>query len=62
MWSCFAIGNTNSRYRFSCGIKSFVDRWSKAGPSHHCAIGVGHLANKLKKIAFLLGIQVVEIK
>lgn len=56
------IGNTNSRYRFSCGIKSFVDRWSKAGPSHHCAIGVGHLANKLKKIAFLLGIQVVEIK
>lgn len=56
------IGNTNSRYRFACGIRSFIDQWSKAGPSHHCAIGVGHIAGKLRKLAFLFGIPIVEVK
>lgn len=55
------IGNTNSRYRFACGIKSFIDKWSKAGPSHHCAIGIGHLAEKIEKAGFLLGMPVVKV-
>jgi L-arabinose isomerase len=55
------IGNTNSRYKFSISAKDFVNRWAKQGPSHHCAIGVGHMASKITKFGNLLGIRTVQI-
>ena len=55
------IGNTNSRYRFSIGAKAFIDQWSKQGPAHHCAIGVGHIAHKIEKLGKVLNISVVRI-
>ncbi len=55
------IGNTNSRYRFSIGVKKFMNDWSKAGPAHHCAIGVGHIGNKIEKLGALLNLETVRI-
>jgi len=55
------IGNTNSRYRFSIGVREFMKRWNKEGPAHHCAIGVGHLHSKLEKLAALLDIEVIKV-
>ncbi|MAV80322.1 MAG: arabinose isomerase [Flavobacteriaceae bacterium] len=55
------IGNTNSRYKFSLGVKEFINSWSIEGPSHHCAIGVGHIADKIEKFGYLLNLEVIKI-
>ena len=55
------IGNTNSRYKFSIGAKGFMNHWSAGGPAHHCAIGTGHIAGKIEKLAALLGIGMNKV-
>jgi L-arabinose isomerase len=55
------IGNTNSRYRFALPAREFVDAWCKAGPAHHCAIGVGRAADGIGKLAGLLGIECLRV-
>lgn len=55
------IGNTNSRYRFSIGARRFVTEWSEQGPAHHCAVGVGHIAHKLRCLAELLRMEITQV-
>lgn len=55
------IGNTNSRYKFSMNAKQFMNAWSHGGPAHHCAIGLGHLGNKIEKLGAMIGVEVSRI-
>jgi len=55
------IGNTNSRYRFSIGARQFVNDWNAHGPAHHCAVGLGHIADKIDKLGKLLGVEVARV-
>ncbi len=55
------IGNTNSRYRFAIGAKAFINEWSKSGPAHHCAIGVGRWASQIEKLGALLSLEVRRV-
>ena len=55
------IGNTNSRYRFPIGARAFIQRWNEQGPAHHCAVGIGHVADKLQKLGELLNMDVVRV-
>ena len=55
------IGNTNSRYKFPLDIRQFMEAWCREGPAHHCAIGVGHIASRLRKLAAILDLEFVQV-
>ena len=55
------IGNTNSRLRFGLDPAAFMDRWSEQGPTHHCALGVGHQLGKIRKLARLMEIELAVV-
>ena len=58
----FRIGNTNSRIRFPSGPAAFFDAWCAEGPTHHVALGVGHRASRLRKVADLLGLELAVVE
>jgi L-arabinose isomerase len=61
------IGNTNSRLRFTAAaddpfdVAGWMDRWAAQGPTHHVALGVGHRAGTLEKVAKLLNVEFVRV-
>jgi len=50
-------GNTNTRGFFKPDVRTFLKRWVAEGPTHHFALGVGHRAASLEKVADVLGIE-----
>ncbi len=54
-------GNTNTHFRCSGSIRDFLREWCMAGPTHHFALGVGHQAELLRKIASCLDIEAITI-
>lgn len=55
-------GNTNTRGFFEPTTKEFIKKWVMEGPTHHYALGVGHHADSIAKIADILGIEWVIVK
>ena len=55
-------GNTNTRGFFAPDTRTFIRKWVMEGPTHHYALGVGHHAETIKKIADVLGIEAVIVK
>lgn len=55
-------GNTNTRGYFPPDTRDFIKRWVMEGPTHHYALGIGHRADVIKKIADILGIECVVVK
>lgn len=54
-------GNTNTRGFFKPDVRTFLKKWMKEGPTHHFALGVGHHAATIAKIAGYLGLEAVII-
>ncbi|MBP5730053.1 MAG: L-fucose/L-arabinose isomerase family protein [Clostridia bacterium] len=55
-------GNTNTRGFFEPDTRTFVKKWVMAGPTHHFALGVGHRAEAIRKVAEALGIECVVVR
>lgn len=55
-------GNTNTRGFFEPTTKEFIKKWVMQGPTHHYALGIGHHADELVKIADILGIESAVVK
>ena len=55
-------GNTNTRGFFEPNTKEFIKKWVMEGPTHHYALGIGHHAKTIAKIAEILGIEAVIVK
>ena len=51
------IGNTDSRLQFSLGPAEFMDAWCHEGPTHHFALGVGHVLPRIEKFAAIAGLE-----
>jgi L-arabinose isomerase len=60
------IGNTNSRIRFTADprddfdVATWMNAWANEGPTHHVALGVGHVASEIENLGRLLSLDVVR--
>ena len=55
------IGNTQTAIRFREHPDDYLARWFSHGPTHHCAMSVGHNAALFDKVAQLMGIEHVRL-
>ncbi|MBD2844838.1 L-fucose/L-arabinose isomerase family protein [Paenibacillus sp. IB182496] len=54
-------GNTNTRCSFGRPVAEFVEQWCAAGPTHHFALGTGHVAAQIASVANIMGIEVCHV-
>jgi len=56
-----ATGNTNTRGRFPPSVGRFIENWSLEGPTHHFALGLGHVADTVADLCRTYGIEAVNV-
>jgi len=56
-----AIGNSTTRVKFEIDVRTFLEKWSIEGPTHHFALGIGHVAKKIEMLAKYLKIDSILI-
>jgi L-arabinose isomerase len=56
-----AIGNTQTHVRLNSDPDTWYERWLMEAPTHHFAMSVGHNAALLRKVADILGVEIVQI-
>lgn len=54
-------GNTNTHGKFKPDVRTFLKAWAMEGPTHHFALGIGHHADEILKLAKVLGIEAVKV-
>jgi L-arabinose isomerase len=54
-------GNTNTHGKFPPDVRTFLKKWCMEGPTHHFALGIGHHADELVKLADSFGIESVVV-
>ncbi len=54
-------GNTNTHGKFLPDLRTFLTRWMSEGPTHHFALGIGHKAGTIEKLARVLKIECVRV-
>ena len=47
--------------RWERGMRTFLKEWVSQGPTHHFALGIGHRAKTVKKLADVLRIEAVIV-
>ena len=60
-WPIPPTGNTNTHAQFKPDVRTFLTRWVAEGPTHHFALGIGHKAATIQKLADVLGIECAVI-
>jgi hypothetical protein len=55
-------GNTNTHGRFGKDVRQFLCDWVREGPTHHFALGVGHHADTLSRVADCLGMACTIVR
>lgn len=55
-------GNTNTHGKFQPDVRTFLKRWMAEGPTHHFALGVGHHADTIAKVAQSFGVESVIVR
>jgi L-arabinose isomerase len=56
------IGNTTSRVDFGVDPGEWTDEWSASGVGHHWALGTGHRAAELKRVAEICELDFLHVR